>query len=265
MKYTTDILSEIQTWCHYADVAPTYETIEYGALYNWYAATDIRGIAAEGWHLPTLEEAQTLIDYHGGNEIAGTKMRETGSVYWDSEAEGFIEGTNDYGFNIRGAGLRQFFMSGEFIGLRINTAMWLNGYAAMGFLVNADMVYIDIIVGDDSKKSGAPIRLIKDSTTLSHGETGTYTGNDGKVYRTICIGTQEWLADNLCETLYRDGTPIPEVTDNSAWAALTTGARCSYDNNEENALTVEAASASATADSTLVTADSDIITVDTTI
>lgn len=208
--------------------------VKYGRLYNWYAATDIRGIAAEGWHLPTLEEAQTLIDYHGGNEIAGTKMRETGSVYWDSEAEGFIEGTNDYGFNIRGAGLRQFFMSGEFIGLRINTAMWLNGYAAMGFLVNADMVYIDIIVGDDSKKSGAPIRPIKDSTTLSHGETGTYTGNDGKVYRTICIGTQEWLADNLAETKFRNGDDIPIVTDNATWAALETAGMCSYNNDDNN-------------------------------
>ena len=78
------------------------------------------------------------------------------------------------------------------------------------------------------------IRLIKDSTTLTHGQTGTYTGNDGKVYRTICIGTQEWLADNLCETLYRDGSPIPEVTDNATWAALTTGALCAYNNDWNN-------------------------------
>ena len=83
--------------------------------------------------------------------------------------------------------------------------------------------------------TGISIRLVKDSTSLTHGQTSHYTGNDGKVYRTICIGTQEWLADNLCETEYRDGTPIAEVTDGTAWAALTTGARCSYNNDEDNA------------------------------
>jgi uncharacterized protein (TIGR02145 family) len=80
------------------------------------------------------------------------------------------------------------------------------------------------------------VRLVKDTTTLSDGETGTYTGNDGKVYRTICIGTQEWLADNLAETKYRNNDSIPEVTDNTAWAGLSTGARCSYDNDPSNAL-----------------------------
>ena len=97
------------------------------------------------------------------------------------------------------------------------------------------------VLGFDSivpKLAGAAVRLIKSVTSLSDGETGTYTGNDGKVYRTICIGTQEWLADNLCETLYRDGSPIPEVTDAATWAALTTGARCSYDNDESNAFTI---------------------------
>jgi uncharacterized protein (TIGR02145 family) len=235
MIYATNIWDEIVTWCHGGvEPEPEFEDISYGLLYNWYAATDARGIAAEGWHLPTLEEAQTLIDYHGGNEIAGTKMRETGSVYWDSEAEGFIEGTNDYGFNVRGAGSRQYHMSGEFIGLRINTAMWLNTFAGIGFWVNADMAYAEIIEVEESKKNGAPIRLIKDSTTLSHGETGTYTGNDGKVYRTICIGTQEWLADNLAETKFRNGDDIPIVTDNAAWAALEAAGMCAYDNDWGN-------------------------------
>jgi hypothetical protein len=113
--------------------------------------------------------------------------------------------------------------------------MWLNGYAAMGFLVNADMVYIDIIVGDDSKKSGAPIRLIKDSTTLTHGQTGTYTDPSGYVYRTICIGTQEWVADNIKTEHYRNGDAIPVVTDNADWAALVTGAMCYYNNDISNA------------------------------
>ena len=81
---------------------------------------------------------------------------------------------------------------------------------------------------------GASIRLIKDSTTLSHGQTGTYTGNDGRVYQTICIGTQEWLSENLMETKYRNGDAIPEVTDNTAWAALATGARCAYNNTITN-------------------------------
>ena len=77
---------------------------------------------------------------------------------------------------------------------------------------------------------------MKDTTTLTHGQTGTYTGNDGKVYRTICIGAQEWLADNLLETLYRDLSAIPEVTSDATWIGLTTGARCSYNNDEGNAI-----------------------------
>ncbi len=84
------------------------------------------------------------------------------------------------------------------------------------------------------KATGTSLRPVKESTTLTHGQSGTYTGNDGKVYRTICIGTQEWVADNLCETKYRNGDSIPEVQDNISWAALTTGARCFYNNDPNN-------------------------------
>ena len=50
----------------------------------------------------------------------------------------------------------------------------------------------------------------------------------------VIIGTQVWTKTNLDVTTYRDGTPIPEVQDPTAWAGLTTGAWCYYDNNPAN-------------------------------
>ena len=55
---------------------------------------------------------------------------------------------------------------------------------------------------------------------------------DGNAYPTITIGTQVWMAENLRVTHYRNGNVIPNVTDNSAWAALTTGAYCWYNNDQ---------------------------------
>jgi uncharacterized protein (TIGR02145 family) len=47
----------------------------------------------------------------------------------------------------------------------------------------------------------------------------------------VTIGTQIWSSRNLDVSTYRDGTPIPQVTDPTEWAALTTGAWC-YNNND---------------------------------
>ena len=49
---------------------------------------------------------------------------------------------------------------------------------------------------------------------------------------TIC--TQTWATKNLDVTTYSDGTPIPQVTDPTAWANLTTGAWCYYNNDAGN-------------------------------
>ena len=89
-------------------------------------------------------------------------------------------------------------------------------------------------MSDVNKHYGQTIRLLKTTTTLSDGQSGLYQGNDGKVYRTICINGVEYLAEPLCETKYRGGTEIPTVTDNTTWSGLTTGAKCAYNNDENN-------------------------------
>jgi uncharacterized protein (TIGR02145 family) len=60
---------------------------------------------------------------------------------------------------------------------------------------------------------------------------GKLTDIDGNVYKTITIGTQTWMAENLKTTRYNDGTAIPLVTDNTLWKNTVAPAYCWYDNN----------------------------------
>ena len=63
---------------------------------------------------------------------------------------------------------------------------------------------------------------------------GTIEDIDGNVYQTLVIGNQEWMVENLKVTHYRNGDPIPNVTDNITWKELSTGAYCFYNNSATN-------------------------------
>ena len=66
----------------------------------------------------------------------------------------------------------------------------------------------------------------------NNGLTKTVTDIDGNVYKTVKIGDQVWFTENLKTTQYNDGTPIPNVTGNSDWSILTSGAYAWYNNDE---------------------------------
>jgi len=60
---------------------------------------------------------------------------------------------------------------------------------------------------------------------------GYLTDIDGNVYRTVKIGDQWWMAENLRVTHYRNGEPLVAITDSTQWAGLTSGAFGCYQND----------------------------------
>ena len=72
----------------------------YGRLYTWEAATSA---CPDGWHLPNDIEWTTLIDFLGGEDVAGGKMKETGTTHWNSPNTG---ATNSSGFTALPGGYR---------------------------------------------------------------------------------------------------------------------------------------------------------------
>jgi uncharacterized protein (TIGR02145 family) len=82
--------------------------------------------------------------------------------------------------------------------------------------------------------SGNYSTVVIEVPTLSKTITFSFaacTDADYNNYPVVQIGTQVWMVENLKTTKYRDGSPTPNVTDNTEWGNLTTGAYCNYNND----------------------------------
>jgi uncharacterized protein (TIGR02145 family) len=202
----------------------------FGYLYNFYS---IEGVGTQSitssnsWIVPSAADFNTLSVSVGGN--ANSLKLVDVTTYWNPTN---TSATNSSGFNGIGSGNRN--ISSGFSSQKLDvyylsrTSYSLTTSIGMSLSSLSNIIYVG---GADDKRNGEPVRLVKNSTTLTPGQTGTYVGNDGKTYNTICIGTQEWMSQDLRETLYRGLTSIPNVTDQTSWFNLTTGAYCIYNNN----------------------------------
>jgi uncharacterized protein (TIGR02145 family) len=100
---TNTIWSTLTTgaWCNYNNTE-VYSS-KYGKLYNWYAVSDSRNIAPVGWHVPSDAEWTTLTTYLGGENIAGGKLKESGTINWTSPN---TDATNETSFSALPSGNR---------------------------------------------------------------------------------------------------------------------------------------------------------------
>jgi uncharacterized protein (TIGR02145 family) len=205
--------------------------LNYGLLYNWYAVADIRNIAPLGWHVPLDNEFTTMINFLGGRPVAGGHLKDSGYIRWSAPNTG---ADNSSGFSAIGVGWR--FYDGSFINgtyqCIYNASDDFLDFVASGLTLLTSSALAGHTNGNalERKRYGVSIRLVKDDSV----DSGLMTDNDGNSYPTVTIGTQVWMARNLKETKYRDGSLIPIITDNSAWSVLTTGALCAYNNDWSN-------------------------------
>ena len=202
---------------------------QYGRLYAWSAALNA---CPSGWHLPTKAEFETLIDIVGGKSTAGTKLK---------SQTGWNNATDDYGFSalpaggycaLCGSSLDEYFQgSGENASFWSATLNSENDKRAHVMVMGEK--YESAGVGSDVKSFGNSVRCLKDdapaqtevssssqkiessssevpkssssmrSSSSSEEKYGTLTdARDGQIYKTVKIGDQVWMAENLN---YREG------------------------------------------------------------
>jgi uncharacterized protein (TIGR02145 family) len=92
------------------------------------------------------------------------------------------------------------------------------GYATFNLLVNDQVCVISLpVVDNDNHSCGAPS---VHNPFLSY---GSMTDQDGNEYKTVLIGDEEWMAENLNTNRYRNGDNIPPIQLDADWSATTSG------------------------------------------
>jgi len=126
----------------------------YGALYNWYTVSTGK-LAPTGWHVATDNEWDILVNFLGGEKVAGANLKEVGTSHWSNPNTG---ATNETGFTAVPSGIRV----DAFYGWPLYTRIWTSTdawYREIGYET------INIVRSRESVSIGKPVRCIKDDAS----------------------------------------------------------------------------------------------------
>ena len=155
-------------YCDYNNTSLNSDT--YGRLYNWFtvdnnASTKVasnggKNICPTGWHVPTYAEWTTLTYYLGGQNLAGYKLKETGTTHWTTPNTG---ATNETGFTALPGGYR-FIGDGAFYYILTNGFWWSSTAFSTSnawnmYVSNSDNYFYS---GDRAKQYGISVRCLRD-------------------------------------------------------------------------------------------------------
>jgi len=147
-------------WCYYDNDSANGAI--YGKLYNWHAVRDPRQLAPNGYHIPTSDEWDTLMNFLGGQLVAGGKIKSVGTTLWNSPN---VAATNESCFTALPGGVR---FSDGFATLNFRSNFWT---ATADGNFNANYIYAIQTSGlfsrySNDKTSGMSVRLVKEDVPL---------------------------------------------------------------------------------------------------
>ena len=150
---------ERAAYCYYGNLKTRGEL--FGKLYNWHAVNDPRGLAPQGWHIPTVEEWEKLIDFLGGENDASSKLKAKDWWKMDDSAN------NKSLFNAMPSGYR--YDDGDFDYIFYKAKFWTpeltvrsNGASAYTFLLESDNFEKAVKKDSAGRNFFMSVRCIKD-------------------------------------------------------------------------------------------------------
>lgn len=199
----------------------------YGHLYPWNIAIGraeceevscslppvMRGVCPDGWHLPAVEEFETLLEFVG--DSSGTYLKSTDENEWLESRGMKSAGTDVFGFTALPAGYREAdeFTTSNYDATQFWSSTQDDEYHSMALHISQ---HYQANIWDTPKRNSYSVRCIQDSKefapeadeefdyqsfaeyTFADHELGTMTDSrDGQTYKTLTIGSQTWMAENL--------------------------------------------------------------------
>jgi uncharacterized protein (TIGR02145 family) len=147
-----------RSWC-YNDSG--FYCKKYGRLYSWYTAKEV---CPAGWHLPSSDEWRELIEYIGGPDGAGTRLKATGG--WHDYGGMSGNGTDDFGFSALPGGNR-YNDDGSFNDAGSSGIWWVTTASGAGGMSRWNMSNGDEYVSNSGadRSDGYSVRCVKDEST----------------------------------------------------------------------------------------------------